>query len=98
MCGCSSVTTKSSPQPRYFRTSSGEELNMGEGCLYMYEELHQLELKVIELLKDHSDPILTDFNKKLRVWVRNLEVACPNEEELNIVRDYVENEYTEYFA
>lgn len=64
-------------------------------CPELYEVLRSLDLRVINLLNQNLEPILKETNKQLRMWMRNLHSYCPNEEELEIVRSFVESKELE---
>ena len=97
MCNCSSSISNNSVFDKYKKKSSTTTSSSQESvCGYMYNELLELDLKAIELLKDHSDSILTQMSAQLRTWIRNLKNECPESNELEIITEYINNEYSEY--
>ena len=59
-------------------------------CPELHETLRSLDLRVINLLNQENTPILQETNKQLRMWMRNLNSYCPNEEEIEVVRSFIE--------
>lgn len=61
-------------------------------CPELREILRALDLRVINLLNIENKPILQETNKQLRMWMRNLGSYCPSEEELEIIREFINKE------
>ena len=61
-------------------------------CPELREVLRDLDLRVINLLNLENKPILQETNKQLRMWMRNLNSYCPTEEELEIIREFINKE------
>lgn len=61
-------------------------------CPELYEILRQLDLKVINLMNIENTKILQETNSQLRMWMRNLNSYCPTEEEIEIVREFINKE------
>lgn len=61
-------------------------------CPELYEVLRQLDLKVINLMNVENTKILQETNSQLRMWMRNLNSYCPTEEEIEIVREFINKE------
>lgn len=61
-------------------------------CPELYEVLRQLDLKVINLMNVENTKILQETNSQLRMWMRNLNSYCPTEEEIEIVRAFINKE------
>lgn len=61
-------------------------------CPELYEVLRQLDLKVINLMNVENTKILQETNSQLRMWMRNLNSYCPTEEEVEIVREFINKE------
>lgn len=98
MCGCTSSVTKTTIiGRRSFKknTSSNKQESI---CAHKYSELATLDLKIIQLLKITKDSILVESSQQLRKWIKDLDNGCPNSFELEIVTEYVDNEYTKYFT
>lgn len=66
-------------------------------CQYLFTELSNLDLKIIDMFKISKDNNFLPINKLLTGWIKNLTNECPPTDELNIVREYIENEYPKYF-
>lgn len=95
MCGCLSSnksSSSSSSKTRVAITSSNESTS----CEDKYIELLNLDLKVVEILRKHKDELLKETSVKLREWIRNLKRECPDENELQVITEFIENEYTKY--
>lgn len=99
MCGCLSNKNEgleSSSQSNDVVIPSSSE---GGICGHMREELNTLDGIIIDIYKNHvKDPLLLESNRMIRKWVKNLENECPNYYELNTIKEYVENEYSEYIT
>lgn len=61
-------------------------------CPELYEVLRQLDLKVINLMNVENTKILQETNSQLRMWMRNLNSYCPTQEEIDIVREFINKE------
>ena len=61
-------------------------------CPELYEVLRQLDLKVINLMNIENTKILQETNSQLRMWMRILNSYCPTEEEIEIVREFINKE------
>lgn len=97
MCGCLSNKTSSNSKvinKTKLSTNSIEKISV---CSDRYKELLDLDVKIITLLRKIKDDILTASSLNIRKWIRNLDRECPDEDELNIIKEYTENEYTKYF-
>lgn len=102
MCGClnnstmskSNTTTKVSSTQK---TSTNTILKKTVECSITYEEIRDLDLKVIQILRVHKDELLTEINRQLIYWFRNINQECPDLQEYETLKAYVENEYTKYY-
>lgn len=89
-CGCgggSGVTVNTSNTTIVRR--AGVSLSK---CPELREVLRSLDLRVINLLNINNKPILQETNRQLRMWMRNLSNYCPTEEELEIIREFINKE------
>ena len=66
-------------------------------CGYLFTELTNLDLQVLDLYKINKDANLLGVNKTLRSWITALNRECPPSDELNVVREFIRNEYPKYF-
>lgn len=87
-CGCngSSGISIQSNNVNVYRTNTSSK------CPELREVIRDLDLRVINLLNVENKPILQETNKQLRMWMRNLGSYCPTEEELEIIRDFINKE------
>lgn len=92
MCGC--LSRKNGKRRLSSRTTS--TVKVDNSCKEMYEELSNLDLVIIKILKDLKDNILVEANKKIRIWIRDLDKGCPDEYGFNTIKQYIENEYPKY--
>ena len=105
MCGClnknnSNTVVNSnrniqSKNARVISTETNPNLEV-LNCEITYENLRDTDLKAIAILRINKDSLVNDANKKLIFWIRNLKNECPNVDEFNILKDFIENEYTKY--
>ncbi|MCA9749283.1 MAG: hypothetical protein KC414_09260 [Romboutsia sp.] len=93
MCGC--LSKKNVTKNRAIKSST-ISTRRDIGCMNMYEELKNIDLVIIKILKENKDSILIQANKQLRKWINNLNIKCPNEYEINVIKEYINNEYSEY--
>lgn len=92
MCGCLGRKKDSKINKRRTVADKSKE----PVCMDMYEELRELDLKVISLLKVTDDSILKQSNKQLRKWITDLKINCPDEYEYVTLKQYIEDEYSKY--
>ena len=98
MCGCGGSIKRTSGSTRN-RVTTSSSSTVVTGCRSMYNELADLDIKIIALLKlDSTDTIYRESNTQVRVWIRNLGVECPPGEEYQTLKEYIENEYTINFS
>lgn len=102
MCGCmSNVTTSKNTSTTVNKisvsTTTTTPLKSSINCDITYEEIRDLDLKVLQILRKEKDDFLMQINRQLIYWFRNINNECPNLEEYNIIKQYVENEYTKYY-
>lgn len=84
MCNCRKFSSKTTPVKR--------------GCEERYQEIHDYSLRVLTLLQVKENDILNELNTKLREWLRDLRYVCPDEVEIQTIKEYLdkeENEFTE---
>lgn len=86
-CGGGSGATVNTSNTTTFR--KGVTLSK---CPELREVLRALDLRVINLLNIENKPILQETNNQLRMWMRNLNSYCPTEEELEIIREFINKE------
>lgn len=67
-------------------------------CGYLFSELSNLDLQILDLFKVTKDSKLLETNKTLRSWITNLPNECPPSSDLEIIRDYIEDEYPKHFT
>ena len=66
-------------------------------CGYLFTELTNLDLQVLDMFKVSKDENLIGVNKTLRTWISSLSRECPPGDELNIVREFIRDEYPKYY-
>lgn len=66
-------------------------------CGYLFTEITNLDLQILDMYKVSKDANLLEVNRTLRTWITNLSRECPPSDELNTVREYINNEYPKYF-
>ena len=99
MCKClSKISTSSNKSTTYTKSTSTQKTEPISVCGYMYNELLQLGLLVLKILKETKDEIIKETNDQILVWIRNLDKECPDEYELNVIKEYIEHEYPEYIT
>lgn len=85
MCLACQKSTKSTP------------MRKKSECDYLFTELTNLDLKILDLYKANKDANLLGVNKTLRTWITNLSRECPPTDELNVIRYFIEDEYPKHF-
>lgn len=70
-------------------------------CIQKYDELAELDKKVISLhqkfrLVANTGKRYAEIQRVLRSWIRNLTVQCPDEDELSSYKEFVNGEYAKY--
>ena len=104
MCGCLNNNTSSvlnsdrtvkNKNSRVITTKTNPNLEV-LNCDVTYEDLRDTDLKAIAILKINKDSLINEANKKLIFWIRNLKNECPNVNDFNILKEFIENEYTKY--
>lgn len=98
MCGCLSNKTSSNNRTvQSTKLHSMQEVNrVTINCFTTYEEIRDLDLKVLKLLKNNNDSFLKELNRQLIFWFRNINNECPPEEDFNLIKEYIEDEYTKH--
>ena len=70
-------------------------------CTKMYDELSLLDRKIIQLHRkfkwSEKGYKLAQTQKVVRMWIRELPNGCPNEDDLNEVKEFVNGDYGKYF-
>lgn len=66
-------------------------------CGYLHTELSNLDLQILDMYKVSKDDNLIEVNKTLRAWITNLSRECPPSSDLNVIREFINNEYPKYF-
>lgn len=74
--------------------------DMTKGCMIKYDMLKNLERKIIEVYKVTKTLSgigyrMLESQRKVRSWIVDLSYRCPNEEELEEMVNFVNNEYAE---
>lgn len=99
MCGClnKTTTTVNSARKGKVNSSSSKSVVSSEEsiCGHMYLDIRALGVKIVLLLRKYKDPMLTEANKTVLGWMRNLDVTCPDNYELNVLTQFID-EYTEH--
>ena len=60
-------------------------------CKYLYNELVTMDLKTLDLYKTTKESDLLLINGQLRIWIKELNNKCPDEDEINNIRDILNN-------
>jgi hypothetical protein len=66
-------------------------------CGYLYTELTNLDLQILDMYKVNKDAQLLGVNKTLRTWITNLYKECPPSADLNVIREFIKDEYSKYY-
>lgn len=69
----------------------------GTGCTHILSELTQLRIKLTEIYHKSNDNSIIPTINTIKEWANNVNDGCPPEDDLNIIRIYIENEYPKYF-
>ena len=99
-CNCNkkvnSTVAKAAPA-----SVSTPKVGNGAACQEKYDELAQLDKKVISLYKRFKWSQMgykyAEMQKVIRGWIVNLKTECPDEDELKSFKDYINKEYSRYF-
>lgn len=104
MCGClnktsspivSSNRVSTNKNSRTIVTQTNPNLEV-LNCEVTYENLKDTDLKAIAILKINKDSLINEANRRLIFWIRNLKNECPDVNEFNILKEFIDNEYTKY--
>lgn len=99
MCKClSKISNNTLKTTTYSKSSTQTTSSVQSVCGHKYNELLTLGLLVLKILKITGDTILKEANTQILNWVRNLDKECPDEYEVNVIKEYIENEYPEYIT
>ena len=82
MCNCRKFSSKTTPVKR--------------GCEERYQEIHDYSLRVLTLLQVKENDILNELNTKLREWLRDLRYVCPDEVQIQTIKEYLDKEENEF--
>lgn len=69
----------------------------GNGCVDKRTEIDMLNSRLLDIYSKGKDSLALDALKTVRIWALNILINCPEEDELEVMRKYVEDEYTKYF-
>lgn len=73
----------------------------GAACQEKYDELAALDRKIISLYKKFRFSQIgyryAEAQKVVRAWIAGLKDGCPDEDELNEYKEYINGEYAKYF-
>lgn len=58
--------------------------------------LNKKLLKIISPNNVEQYEVLLDFNKRLTKWTKDITTSCPDINDYDVVKKYIENEYTEH--
>lgn len=70
------------------RTTKARTKSEGD-CMHLYNELVALDLAILAKYAETKDSKYLPVNKQLRIWISQLRVSCPPEEELNLIRQII---------
>ena len=69
----------------------------GTGCVEKRTELESIHYKLLDIYSISKDPDVLIAIGEVRSWIIYILVHCPDEEDINVLRIFTENEYTKYF-
>lgn len=100
-CNCKNKTSNSTVAKAASLTIGTPKAASGAVCQEKYDELAQLDKKVVSLYKRFKWSQMgykyAEMQKVIRGWIVNLKTECPDEDELNSFKDYINKEYSRYF-
>ncbi len=98
MCGCLTSVTESLVDTTGFSSKVSTVTATRQPCSTdTYNILVDLNSKVLEMFKaDYNKQMMLETNSLLSNWIGNIKKSCPEEDELNIVKTFIEDEYTEF--
>ena len=68
-----------------------------DNCTYLMTELINLRIKLTEIYHKSSDSNIPTSINTITKWTVHLNTECPPEDDINIIRTFVDNEYPKYF-
>ena len=79
-----------------FRKFYSKTTLVKRGCEERYQEIHDYSMRVLTILQVKETELLNELNVKLRNWLQDLRYNCPDEGEIQIVKEYLDKEENEF--
>jgi|TARA_B110000908_G_scaffold160069_1_gene202914 hypothetical protein len=81
------------------KITTQKSIKNGVGCPVTYSDLLNLDLKILKVIKllSINSGIHMEVNTQLVAWRNKINTICPEEDEYETIKTFVNNEYTSNF-